>query len=49
MVVVKYKEVGSSEYKRESFMNPQHYIKWRELHKRKLVDVRPVKGVVKYA
>lgn len=43
MVVVHVKEVGSSEYKRESFVDPQHYVKWRELHKRKIAHIKPVR------
>jgi hypothetical protein len=40
MVVVYYKTKGSSEYKRESFLNVQHYLKWRECMGSKLADLR---------
>jgi hypothetical protein len=45
MVVVYYKAKGSSEYKRESFMDVHMYLKWREYMGRKLADVRPVRNV----
>jgi hypothetical protein len=43
MVVVRALVNGSSEYKREAFLSPQHYIKWRECMGKKLVDVKPVR------
>lgn len=47
MVVVYVKEVGSSEYKRESFLDPRHYSKWLDLHKHRVVDIRPIGKRVK--
>ena len=42
MVVVYYRVKGSSEYKRESFLNVHHYLKWRECMGRKLTDLHRV-------
>lgn len=48
MVIVQVKSKGSSEWVRESFIDPQHYIKWRELHASKIVAIKPVrKGSVR--
>jgi hypothetical protein len=47
MVVVYVKEVGSNDYKRESFLDPMHYSKWLTLHKHMVVDIRPVGKRVK--
>lgn len=44
MVVAHVKMKGSSEYKRESWVNPQHYIKWRTLLASKIVDIKPVRS-----
>ena len=42
MVVVYFSVKGSSEYKRESFLNVHHYLKWRECMGRKLTDLHRV-------
>ena len=43
MVIVQVKSKGSSEWVRESFLDPQHYMKWRELHASKIVAIKPVR------
>ena len=43
MVIVNVKVKGSNEWVRESFLNPQHYIKWRDLHASRIVAIKPVR------
>ena len=47
MVIIKYREKNSSEWMRESFLNPQHYMKWRELRGRSVTDIKPVRKAVR--
>lgn len=44
MVIIHYRKKNSSEWIREYFLNPQHYMKWREVHKRRIADIRPVRS-----
>jgi hypothetical protein len=43
MVIVKAKIGGRSEWVRESFISPQHYLKWKALMGQKLLEVKPVR------